>query len=85
MESLTLHAAHKQIYHSDKYFNKHCEYWHVMLPRELSKQVPLTQLMSKEEWKRLGVQQSLGWGHYMIHEPEPYSFFRRSLPKNQQR
>lgn len=42
---------------------------HVMLPRELSKQVPKTHLMSEEEWRRLGVQQSLGWVHYMIHEP----------------
>lgn len=40
-----------------------------MLPRELSKQVPKSHLMSEEEWRRLGVQQSLGWVHYMIHEP----------------
>ena len=31
-----------------------------------------THLMSEEEWRRLGVQQSLGWVHYMIHEPEPH-------------
>uniref|UniRef100_A0A5F9CY18 Cyclin-dependent kinases regulatory subunit n=1 Tax=Oryctolagus cuniculus TaxID=9986 RepID=A0A5F9CY18_RABIT len=37
---------------------------------KLSKQVPKTHLMSEEEWRRLGVQQSLGWVHYMIHEPE---------------
>ncbi|KAI1239884.1 hypothetical protein IHE44_0011321 [Lamprotornis superbus] len=43
---------------------------HVMLPRELSKQVPKSHLMSEEEWRRLGVQQSLGWVHYMIHEPD---------------
>ncbi|KAG3292492.1 CKS2 [Ictidomys tridecemlineatus] len=71
--------AHKQIYYSDKYFNEHHEYQHVMLPRELSKQVPKTHLMSEEEWRRLGVQQSLGWVHYMIHEPEPHIFlFRRT-------
>ncbi|ELW61817.1 Selenocysteine insertion sequence-binding protein 2 [Tupaia chinensis] len=63
--------AHKQIYYSDKYFDEHYEYRHVMLPRELSKQVPKTHLMSEEEWRRLGVQQSLGWVHYMIHEPGP--------------
>uniref|UniRef100_A0A8C4WJD0 Cyclin-dependent kinases regulatory subunit n=1 Tax=Gopherus evgoodei TaxID=1825980 RepID=A0A8C4WJD0_9SAUR len=34
--------------------------------------IPKTHLMSEEEWKRLGVQQSLGWVHYMIHEPEPH-------------
>ncbi|KAL7988799.1 hypothetical protein Chor_007718 [Crotalus horridus] len=61
--------AHKQIYYSDKYFDENYEYRHVMLPRELSKQVPKTHLMTEEEWRRLGVQQSLGWVHYMIHEP----------------
>nr|XP_020652231.1 cyclin-dependent kinases regulatory subunit 2 isoform X1 [Pogona vitticeps] len=59
---------------------------HVMLPRELSKQVPKTHLMTEEEWRRLGVQQSLGWVHYMIHEPEPHILlFRRPLPKGQQK
>ncbi|XP_003761295.3 uncharacterized protein LOC100915745 [Sarcophilus harrisii] len=78
--------AHKQIYYSDKYFDEHYEYRHVMLPRELSKQVPKTHLMSEEEWRRLGVQQSLGWVHYMIHEPEPHILlFRRPLPKEQQK
>uniref|UniRef100_A0A9L0JR37 Cyclin-dependent kinases regulatory subunit n=1 Tax=Equus asinus TaxID=9793 RepID=A0A9L0JR37_EQUAS len=78
--------AHKQIYYSDKYFDEHYEYRHVMLPRELSKQVPKTHLMSEEEWRRLGVQQSLGWVHYMIHEPEPHILlFRRPLPKDQQK
>ncbi|CAI9539818.1 unnamed protein product, partial [Staurois parvus] len=59
---------------------------HVMLPKELAKQVPKTHLMSEEEWRRLGVQQSLGWVHYMIHEPEPHILlFRRPLPKDQQK
>ncbi|KAM9206471.1 cyclin-dependent kinases regulatory subunit 2-like [Dugong dugon] len=78
--------AHKQIYYSDKYFDEHYEYRHVTLPRELSKQVPKTHLMSEEEWRKLGVQQSLGWVHYMIHEPEPHILlFRRPLPKDQQK
>uniref|UniRef100_A0A8B9ZMH6 Cyclin-dependent kinases regulatory subunit n=1 Tax=Anas zonorhyncha TaxID=75864 RepID=A0A8B9ZMH6_9AVES len=59
----------KQIYYSDKYFDEQYEYRHVTLPRELLKQVPKTHLMSEEEWRSLGVQQSLGWVHYMIHEP----------------
>uniref|UniRef100_A0AAR2LE60 Cyclin-dependent kinases regulatory subunit n=1 Tax=Pygocentrus nattereri TaxID=42514 RepID=A0AAR2LE60_PYGNA len=55
---------------------------HVVLPRELAKQVPKSHLMSEDEWRRLGVQQSLGWVHYMIHEPEPHILlFRRPLPK----
>ncbi|VCX37056.1 unnamed protein product [Gulo gulo] len=57
--------AHKQIYYLDKYFDEHYEYRHVMLPRELYKQVPKTHLVLEEEWRRLGVQQSLGWVHYV--------------------
>ncbi|XP_040211019.1 cyclin-dependent kinases regulatory subunit 2 [Rana temporaria] len=76
----------KNIYYSDKYTDEKYEYRHVMLPKELAKQVPKTHLMSEEEWRRLGVQQSLGWIHYMIHEPEPHILlFRRPLPKDQQK
>ncbi|XP_058389800.1 cyclin-dependent kinases regulatory subunit 2-like [Diceros bicornis minor] len=78
--------AHQQIYCSDKYFDEHCQYRHVMLPRELSKQVLKTHLMSEGDWRRLGVQQGLGWVHYMMHEPEPYILlFRRPLTKDQQK
>ena len=76
--------AHKHVYYSEKYFEEHYKDQHVMLPRELSKQVPKTHLMFEEEWRRLGVQQSLRWVHYMIHEPEPHILlFRQPLPKEQ--
>ncbi|XP_075699543.1 cyclin-dependent kinases regulatory subunit 1 isoform X2 [Rhinoderma darwinii] len=56
-------------------------YSHVMLPKDIAKMVPKTHLMSETEWRNLGVQQSQGWVHYMIHEPEPHILlFRRSLP-----
>lgn len=42
---------------------------HVVLPKELSKLVPSSHLMSEDEWRELGVQQSKGWMHYMIHNP----------------
>lgn len=45
---------------------------HVMLPKQLSKLVPASHLMSEEEWRGLGVQQSQGWIHYMIHKPGMY-------------
>ncbi|XP_025904275.1 cyclin-dependent kinases regulatory subunit 1 [Nothoprocta perdicaria] len=55
---------------------------HVMLPKDIAKLVPRTHLMSESEWRNLGVQQSQGWVHYMIHEPEPHILlFRRPLPK----
>ncbi|XP_018421902.1 PREDICTED: cyclin-dependent kinases regulatory subunit 1 [Nanorana parkeri] len=54
---------------------------HVMLPKDIAKMVPKTHLMSETEWRNLGVQQSQGWVHYMIHEPEPHILlFRRPLP-----
>lgn len=74
--------SHKQIYYSDKYDDEEFEYRHVMLPKDIAKLVPKTHLMSESEWRNLGVQQSQGWVHYMIHEPEPHILlFRRPLPK----
>lgn len=40
-----------------------------MLPKDIAKRVPKTHLMSESEWRNLGVQQSQGWVHYMIHQP----------------
>ncbi|KAG7241091.1 hypothetical protein INR49_025834 [Caranx melampygus] len=55
---------------------------HVVLPREMVRYVPTSHLMSEDEWRQLGVQQSQGWVHYMIHEPEPHILlFRRPLSK----
>ncbi|XP_023228148.1 cyclin-dependent kinases regulatory subunit 2-like [Centruroides sculpturatus] len=72
--------SNKNIYYSDKYYDDKYEYRHVMLPKELAQLVPKTHLMSEEEWRKLGVQQSLGWIHYMIHEPEPHILlFRRPI------
>ncbi|KAM9420250.1 cyclin-dependent kinases regulatory subunit 1 isoform 1-T1 [Salvelinus alpinus] len=61
--------SQKQIYYSDKYDDEKFEYRHVMLPKDIAKRVPKTHLMSETEWRNLGVQQSQGWIHYMIHQP----------------
>lgn len=54
---------------------------HVKLPNDLARQVPKTHLMTETEWRNLGVQQSPGWVHYMVHAPEPHVLlFRRPLP-----
>lgn len=75
----------KEIYYSDKYFDEEFEYRHVMLPKELSKLVPKDHLMSETEWRSIGVQQSRGWQHYLIHEPEPHILlFRRPVNFGQQ-
>ncbi|CAG2105900.1 unnamed protein product, partial [Medioppia subpectinata] len=72
--------SHKNIYYSDKYYDEKFEYRHVVLPKDIAKMVPKTHLMSEAEWRGLGVQQSQGWIHYMIHEPEPHILlFRRPV------
>ena len=42
-------------------------------------------LLSEQEWRALGVQQSRGWIHYEVHKPEPHILlFRRPLGTDQQ-
>ena len=37
-------------------------------------------LHPKTEWRALGVQQSRGWNHYMVHRPEPHILlFKRPI------
>ena len=70
----------KDIHYSDKYTDETHEYRHVMLPQDLVKLVPKNKLMSEKEWRALGVTQSPGWVHYMIHQPEPHILmFKRAL------
>lgn len=45
---------------------------HVILPKPIAKWVPFGMLMTEDEWRDLGVMQSPGWVHYMIHAPEPH-------------
>ncbi|XP_017847070.1 cyclin-dependent kinases regulatory subunit [Drosophila busckii] len=67
-----------QIQYSEKYFDDKFEYRHVILPPDLAKHVPKSHLMTETEWRNLGVQQSPGWVHYMMHTPEPHVIlFRR--------
>jgi len=73
------------IYYSNKYTDALYEYRHVVLPKEIAKNVPKHKLMSETEWRGLGVQQSQGWVHYMQHDPEPHILlFRRPLTQDQQ-
>lgn len=61
-----------KILYSDRYYDDTFEYRHVILPKDLTKLVPRGRLMTETEWRQLGVQQSQGWTHYMIHKPEPH-------------
>ncbi|XP_003744869.1 cyclin-dependent kinases regulatory subunit [Galendromus occidentalis] len=72
----------KDISYSDKYYDDKYEYRHVILPKQIAARVPRTHLMTESEWRQLGVQQSPGWIHFMIHVPEPHILlFRRAIPK----
>ncbi|CAM9753326.1 unnamed protein product [Chrysoparadoxa australica] len=58
---------------------------HVVLPKELARNIPKSRCLSDSEWRGLGVQQSRGWVHYGIHKPEPHILlFKRPLGTNAQ-
>ncbi|EPQ57930.1 regulatory subunit of cyclin-dependent kinase, partial [Gloeophyllum trabeum ATCC 11539] len=64
------------------------EYRHVILPKPFLRYLPkeyfnkddsgTLRLLTEEEWRGMGIQQSLGWEHYEVHAPEPHVLlFRR--------
>ena len=69
-----------EIEYSEKYYDEYYEYRHVILPKEVMKKIPHKgKVLSEQEWRALGVQQSRGWPHYEIHKPEPHILlFRRA-------
>lgn len=67
-----------EIEYSDKYTDDVYEYRHVLLPKHIYKKMARGRLLSEQEWRALGVQQSRGWMHYEVHRPEPFILlFRR--------
>ncbi|TKA72469.1 Cyclin-dependent kinases regulatory subunit [Cryomyces minteri] len=50
------------IHYSARYSDDDYEYRHV----------GTLKLLWEEEWRGLGITQSLGWEHYEVHEPEPH-------------
>lgn len=57
-----------------------CVHSHVILPKHVAERMVPNKLMTEAEWRGLGVQQSAGWIHYEIHNPEPHILlFRRPL------
>ncbi|KAG8371247.1 hypothetical protein BUALT_Bualt13G0067800 [Buddleja alternifolia] len=84
-EKVIFEAKMGQIQYSEKYFDDIYEYRHVVLPAEVAKLLPKNRLLSENEWRAIGVQQSRGWVHYAIHRPEPHiMLFRRPLNYQQQ-
>ncbi|TNY17881.1 cyclin-dependent protein kinase regulatory subunit Suc1 [Rhodotorula diobovata] len=74
-----------RIHYSDRYSDDFYE--HVLLPRQMLKLIPkeyfqpdtnVMRLLTEDEWRGIGITQSLGWEHYEVHAPEPHVLlFRR--------
>jgi len=73
----------EEIEYSEKYCDEYFEYRHVFLPKDMLDHMSSDmkkRLLSEDEWRGIGVQQSRGWKHYMVHLPEPHILlFRRPL------
>ncbi|KAG7673110.1 hypothetical protein Ndes2526B_g05318 [Nannochloris sp. 'desiccata'] len=56
--------------YSERYYDEVYEYRHVIYPKEMACRIPRDRLMTENEWRALGIQQSRGWNHYATHKPE---------------
>lgn len=66
-----------RIHYSERYSDEEYEYRHVILPKPLFKMIPKNffnpdnsgtlRLLTEEEWRGIGITQSLGWEHYEVH------------------
>ncbi|EZG45347.1 cyclin-dependent kinase regulatory subunit [Gregarina niphandrodes] len=80
-----VHYPDEPVY-SDKYEDDCFEYRHVLLTKLMTQEVKSLlqkrpkELLYESDWRNLGVQQSRGWQHYLLHKPEPHVLlFRRPL------
>ncbi|WVQ81203.1 hypothetical protein IAT38_003325 [Cryptococcus sp. DSM 104549] len=87
----TLEELSERIIYSDRYSDDNFEYRHVILPKAMLKLIPkryfsaedpnLLRILEEDEWRGIGITQSLGWEHFEVHAPEPHILlFRRPLP-----
>lgn len=56
-----------KIKYSDKYYDDKFEYRHVTLPKELLRFFPRDRLLTEDECRKIGIEQSRGWVHYATH------------------
>ncbi|KAK5940650.1 Cyclin-dependent kinases regulatory subunit (Cell division control protein cks1) [Knufia obscura] len=88
-ERVRLEEYIDSIGYSARYSDTEYEYRHVQLPKAMLKAIPrdyfdpskgTLKLLWEEEWRSLGITQSLGWEHYEVHEPEPHILlFKRPI------
>ncbi|ORZ25724.1 regulatory subunit of cyclin-dependent kinase [Absidia repens] len=63
------------IYADDNY-----QYRHIILPKEIAAYLPHAKdkiLLKEHEYRRLGIDISSGWEHYMTYQPEPHILLLR--------
>nr|ODN90534.1 cyclin-dependent kinase regulatory subunit CKS1 [Cryptococcus depauperatus CBS 7841] len=78
----TLEELSERIIYSDRYSDDKFEYRHVILPKQMLKLIPkryfasddsgLLRILEEDEWRGIGITQSLGWEHFEVHAPEPH-------------
>ncbi|KAL8699237.1 MAG: hypothetical protein Q9201_006119 [Fulgogasparrea decipioides] len=88
-ERVRLAEFAEAIHYSSRYSDDDFEYRHVQLPKDMMKKIPkdyfdptkgTLKILWEEEWRGLGITQSLGWEHYEVHEPEPHILlFKRPI------
>ncbi|KXS18256.1 cyclin-dependent kinases regulatory subunit 1, partial [Gonapodya prolifera JEL478] len=62
-------------YNDDKYEVKREPI--MILPKQIARWLP-KRILSEQEWRSFGIKQSVGWEHFMLHDPEPHILlFRR--------
>ncbi|KAI9596086.1 regulatory subunit of cyclin-dependent kinase [Syncephalis fuscata] len=72
-KQLDIEKYQGDIIYSPRYYDDEFEYRHVALVKGLTKYLPNPpRLLTEDEWRGLGVRQSPGWYHYMVHAPEPH-------------
>ncbi|KAK9460549.1 regulatory subunit of cyclin-dependent kinase [Lipomyces oligophaga] len=91
-ERARLEEFQDMIHYSSRYSDDHFEYRHVTLPKNMLKVIPkdyfdpeagTLRILLEDEWRGLGITQSLGWEHYETHAPEPHILlFKRSKDSN---
>ncbi|KAF9520004.1 hypothetical protein BS47DRAFT_1336265 [Hydnum rufescens UP504] len=80
------------IIYSNRYSDDVYEYRHVILPKQFLKLIPKQlfepndsgslRILAEEEWRGIGIIQSIGWEHYEVHAPEPHVLLFRRLKES---
>ena len=56
--------------YSERFVDDHFEYRYVILPRDMASDIKARKdpILSEEEWRGMGIQQSRGWAHSGFHK-----------------